>query len=358
MGQGEHVHGGDIWGLAQRDVIDFSANINPLGPPSGVSKAIIDSLDELIHYPDPLCRELSTSLATKRGIEVEEVLCGNGAVELIYLLVHWLRPKKALIPQPTFSEYTHAVEAAHGEVVEFFFKEEENFKPNLKDLFQALRGTDLLILCNPNNPTGILLEKRDLIEILKQAQRERVFVLIDEAFLDFLPDYEARTLVPHLKEFDNLMVLYSMTKFFSIPGLRLGAAFSSKEVIKGMRAIKDPWSVNHLAQKAGLACLADQDFINKSREHSLMESNYLFTQLKEKTKLRIWQPSVNYIFASLINYDLTSTQLCSRLLENGILIRNCNSYPGLEERYVRIAVKSRADNLRLVDELVKALEEV
>jgi threonine-phosphate decarboxylase len=225
----EHIHGGNInlasrkYNLPVHKLLDFSANINPLGPSPKSITAVMDNLSLINSYPDPDCRELKAVLASHLGVWEELLLMGNGAAELIYLLVRVLGVKKALIPVPTFSEYGLAVLSQGGEVLNVTLDEKNRFSLPLDHLVKSLDQVDLVFICNPNNPTGRLLDGKTVEYILDKAFSKGVMVLVDEAFMDFIPEKERFSVMKRVGDFPNLAVLYSLTKFFGIPGLRLGA---------------------------------------------------------------------------------------------------------------------------------------
>ena len=229
MQQLEHIHGGNItrasgkYGIPKDKIIDFSANINPLGPADDIIAALTNNLNTIVNYPDPDCTELRTVLAGYLGIDPELLLMGNGAAELIYQLVRVTGRKKALLPVPTFSEYALSVLSQGGEVIEVELEEEKGFSLPAEEIIRLIPEVDLLFICSPNNPTGCLVDKKTIEHILEAASSYDVMVLIDEAFMDFVPQRSLYTMMPSAGRISNLAVLYSLTKFFGIPGLRLGA---------------------------------------------------------------------------------------------------------------------------------------
>jgi len=245
------------YGLPVKSITDFSANINPLGPSRKLLSALSNNLDLISSYPDPDCTELRAELAEYLGVKKERLLMGNGAAELIYLLVRVLRCRRALIPIPTFCEYALAVLSQGGEVLEIPMSEENGFRLPVDEIISSLPEVDLLILCNPNNPTGRVTGRKAILTILEKACLYGVMVLIDEAFMDFVPRRELFSVISMTGQYTNLTVLYSMTKFFGIPGLRLGAIAGPEELLSHMSAAKDPWNVNVLAQVAGVAGFKD-----------------------------------------------------------------------------------------------------
>ncbi len=357
----EHIHGGNItraslkYGIAKNDFIDFSANINPLGPSQEVIAALKNSLDLISSYPDPECVELRSALAAYLGIRKELLLMGNGAAELIYLLVRVARCKTALIPVPTFSEYSLSVLSQGGNIIQIPMEEENGFKLPVKEIIDHLPGTDILFLCNPNNPTGRLVDRKIIEYILDKALLHTTMVIIDEAFMDFVSRRELFSVISLIDRYPNLAVLYSMTKFFGIPGLRLGAIATHPDLIARMNVSKDPWNVNTLAQVAGVTCLGDKAYMEKTRQLAREEKEYLFHELQNLPGLRPLPGAANFILVNVTHTGLTSGELTNLLGRRGIMVRDCKGFTGLAGRYLRLAVKNRPDNEKLIQALKETL---
>ena len=260
-------HGGNIYKLDGRadDWLDMSANINPIGLSEAVKFAILSNVDGLVHYPDPRAIELKSAIAKRYNFEIENIITLNGAAEFFYLFFNIFRPQRVLIPIPSFSEYERATKAAACEVKYFTTCAENNFNINFDELIKTIRAESIncVVLANPNNPTGNLFESNSISKLLDEVE----FVMIDESFIDFLSDdFSIRKL---LKTQKNLVVVQSLTKFFAVPGLRLGFAAADESIIKRLELGKDVWNVNYLAQKAGVAALNDEEYIIKTRRKRL-----------------------------------------------------------------------------------------
>lgn len=345
-----HIHGGNItlaskkYGLSKEKIIDFSANINPLGPSKKILEAITNNLGAIINYPDPDCTELRELLADYLGIDRDQLLMGNGAAELIYLLVRNTGCKKALIPVPTFCEYGLAVLSQGGEVFTVKMLEEEGFSLPVEGIINLIPHVDLLFICNPNNPTGRLVERAAIEQILEHAAKHGALVVIDEAFMDFVQQRARYSIMTTVGSNANLAVLYSLTKFFGIPGLRLGAIAAPRDIIKRMDAAKDPWNVNTLAQVAGIAGLNDQEHMERTNTLVQRERAYLFEELQSIPGLRPLPGAANFILLNVSDSGLKSSELTELLGRRGILVRDCNGFSGLAGRYIRVAVKNRPEN--------------
>ncbi|MFW6238397.1 MAG: threonine-phosphate decarboxylase CobD [Halanaerobiales bacterium] len=345
-------HGGNIaravekYGLSREEIIDFSASINFLGPPAGVKKVIKNNLDDISKYPDPEARALQNILAEQYDLSTEELIIANGTAELIYLIAHVRRSERALVLAPTFSEYGRAVKSAGGEVTEFILKKSLDFELDIDRLLPVLRKTELFFLCNPNNPTGKYIDKDEIVKILNFAADNDTFVVIDEAYMHFVEkDITAAGLV---EDYDNLLVLHSLTKFFAIPGLRLGYGIGKLGLIRKLKGAKVPWSVNVFAQLAGVTALKDQEFIKRTKTKIRDEKESLYSRLKNISGFKVYYPEANYILADISETKLTADRMKDELAKKGILIRSCSTFSGLGEDFIRVAVRSREENLRLI----------
>ena len=361
MDQDKFIHGGNIHNFlrktsAEAKVLDFSANINPLGLSFQVKNTILNSIAEIIHYPDPACYSLKKTIAEFYQINKKKIIIGNGAVELLYILCHVLRPKQALILAPSFSEYERAARAAHSKINYFYLSEQDNFLFPTETLIKKLKNIDLCFIGNPNNPTGNLLTIEEIEKIIIAAKKENCYIVLDESFIDFVKNdslYTARSL---LDKFENLILLQSLTKFYAIPGLRLGFAAMSEQLIKKLELAKDPWNVNVLAQKAGIAGLKDIEYQIKTKQFVQKSKDSFFHQLANISNLKIYNPSVNFILLKILNETMEAQHLKTLLMKKNILIRDCSNYPGLNNFFVRIAVKSEAENQILLREIKTIFE--
>lgn len=357
------IHGGDLkkvqkkLGLAEGQLIDFSANINPLGPPAGVLEEIKSSLLDIVNYPDPQCRELKEALARHYPLGPWSLIMGNGASELIFILAKVLGPRDVLIPAPTFIEYQFAAESAGARVSFLQLPHSRDFSLPRQETLDRLSKVDLLFLCNPNNPTGTLWEREELEMVIQAAGEKGTFVVVDEAFMDFLPREDKYSLLYSRKSFGNLFILRSLTKFFAIPGLRLGWGVGPAGIIKKMELAKDPWNVNILAQVAGKAALTDSAYITDTRRLVNREKEFLYHGLREIPWLKPYPPSVNYIFIQVLKEETDSALVREDMVSRGILVRDCGNYPGLDNRFIRVAVRSRQENQQLLSALRACLEQ-
>ncbi len=347
-------HGGNIFSVARQMGVspaataDFSASINPLGISPSIKQAIIDALDSLVHYPDNNQAELKELLAEINGLTPQHFAVGNGSTETIYSLPAMIKGKRAVIVSPAFSEYAYALEQHGWDIQRFLVSPETDFAINLEELRKTLsNGCDALYLCNPGNPSGILYP-RETIELIYDICRETgTFLVLDEAFMDFCEEDSAKD---KIVSSDHGIVLRSMTKFYGIPGLRLGYAMAAPSVIERLSAMGGPWSVNTLAQAAGVAALKDTDFSKKTIAYVEQERTFLKEQLSLFPRLKVYPSRANFLLIE-IDGGMTSAELKERLLQKWILIRDCANFIGLSNRFFRIAVRTRAENSRLIEHL-------
>lgn len=350
-------HGGNIYEEAPAGGkwLDFSANINPLGLAPEVKQVIAENIEEIIHYPDPKARKLKAALSEHYRIPEEQLLLGNGAAELFYLLVHMVRPKRVALPVPSFGEYQRTAEAVGAEICFVPLQAEADFAPNMEQWKKACEHVDCMFIGNPNNPTGQLLTRAQLEEILPFLENRGIWTVVDESFLDFLTDEERYSIRDLTCQFQHLLVVRSLTKFYAIPGLRLGFASAHPELVRCLERGKDVWNVNSLAQAAGVAALGLKEYHRRSREFVQAEKDWLYERLCAVKGLEPIRPSVNFMMVNVAKTGLTSGELTARMRRQGVLVRDCANYTGLEGRqYIRVAVRSRAEN----EQMLKVLEAI
>ena len=350
------IHGGDVYSARQKsggEPLDFSANINPLGMPPGVVAAAAASLQSCVHYPDPLCRELRAAIAEREHVPVETVVCGNGAADLIFRLAMALRPKKALLPAPTFAEYEQALSSVGCGVSHVLLREETGFALE-EDFLQALTPEiDLAFFCNPNNPTGRTAPRELLQKLLARCLELGIVVVMDECFNDFLEEPERHTLRGMLQGAPNLVLIKAFTKSYAMPGLRLGYCLcGSAALAEQLFACAQPWGVSIPAQAAGIAALRETTYLERMRRLIETERVWLSAQLRS-LGCKVYPAEANYI---LFRTE-TETPLREQMQEQGVLIRSCGNYRGLDGRYYRVAVRSHEENERLISALRRVWKE-
>lgn len=347
-------HGGNVYAAAResgrswRRLLDFSASVNPLGPSPHAMRAIHSALVSVVHYPDPDCLALREALAKRYGLTAECFLVGNGSSELIHLLPVALSIRRALVIGPTFSEYTRAVGLQGGQVHRLDAERAARYQPPLQETLEALRaardGVDAVFMCNPNSPTGQAVSNGELREIVRTAGRRGIWVVLDEAFVDYC---EERSLLREVAQHLHLIVLRSFTKFYALPGLRIGYLAGAPEVVRRIRDRQAPWSINTPAQTAALASLRDLRHTRRSLAFMQAERPRLTKQLEQLSEVTVFPSAANFLMVEL-PYWITSSALAGALRRDGMLIRDCSRVPGLTERTVRVAVRASRENRRLV----------
>ncbi len=358
----QHQHGGNLaraareYGLPEQDLIDFSASINPLGPSPGVFRAIAENLWRIRHYPDPDCRVLINMLAEYLGMPPECIVPGNGGAELIYMLPSALKINRALVVAPTFSEYSAAIRAAGGETEYFCVPVEGEIYSHITELADRMAGYQAVFICNPNNPTGRLFRYDELSLLVDAASETGTMLVVDEAFMDFVDQRLESTLMPRVVENSNLVVLYSLTKFFGIPGLRLGALVAHPGLAADLNCKRDPWRVNALAQVAAEAALGDKEHMEATMDVVRTEREYLTAALSGICGVRPLPGAANFLLLDLSRSGKNVQELIIALGGRGMLVRDCSNFYGLEGCYIRIAVRTRKENDRLVSALKEILE--
>lgn len=343
-------HGGNIYKMAEElgvpegRLIDFSASINPLGISKNVKDIIDQEIDNIVNYPDTDSKILRRKIAEHHGIDPDTIICGNGSTELIYLIPRALKPEQVLIPAPTFSEYERACRISSGPRVKHYELKKESCFEIIPDQFiNAMQGCDMAFLCNPNNPTGHLLEKDDLLRIAQAAGQMRCCLIVDEAFIDFVPE---GSVIKNVQENPYMIVLRSMTKFYALTGLRIGYGVFHKDVINKIKEFKEPWTVNHLAQKTAIAAITDNVYAAETYELIKREKDFIEKGLQE-LHVEFLPSGVNYYLLRIEDAEM----IVSGLKGKGILVRDCSNFRGLEGSYIRTAVRSRSDNEMLLREL-------
>lgn len=351
-------HGGDLWTAAEtfgrpRDqFLDYSSNMNPLGPPPVVKQLLMDAWQDIVKYPDPAVRELRYRLAQKYEIEVDSILVGNGAAELIDLTARVLKPSVTGLARPSFSEYEEAIHKTGGRIYNIPLRSERQFELQQQDVEAAISAVDLFFLGHPNNPTGRLLP-RHIVESLLESGRSCV---LDEAFMDFVPNEQEHSLLKLASTSRKLTVIRSMTKFYSIPGIRLGFMVAHPDVIREIKQQQVQWSVNYLAQRLGAAVLEDEEFELASRHWLQMEKTWLTAQLQQ-LGLDVVPTEVNFVLFSFpAALNITVKQAQKHMGQIGILIRDASLFEGLNEQYGRVAIRLREDNVRLIEGLRQTID--
>ena len=332
------IHGGNICHLTEMH--DFSANINPLGMPEAVRRAVTDSVKACEHYPDPQCTDLIHALAEYEQIPEAQIVCGSGAADLIYRIVHAFKPERALICAPTFSEYAAALHEAGCAVTEYPLNPMRNFQPDDGLLSALSDDTDMVFLCTPNNPTGQLIPPALLHQIAEKCRKQNILLVSDECFLRFSEHAAQCSLRLYFSE--KCIILNAFTKLYAMPGLRLGYALCGSDLIAGkLRETGQFWSVSVPAQAAGIAALTASDWIPDTVRYVSAERKYLSEMLR-KSGMFVYESDTNFLLVR------ATADFADRMKRHGILVRSCSDFRGLTDAHFRIAVRTRAENRALI----------
>lgn len=372
------IHGGNIFQFAHEqriepyEVVDFSANINPLGPSQRGLDALNAQLRYISHYPDATNDDVLNAIADTYGMDKHQITVGNGAAELLYAICRLPGYTGAFVPAPGFSEYKEALEASKIPVRDIFYRprEDDNGKPYFEVPYLALetfaaelKGQDgriIVFLGNPNNPDGTLLDKDHIRTVASMLKDTNSLLVIDESFIDFVGndplqdnEYSMRSLI---NEFDNIIVVHSFTKFYAVPGLRIGAAFANKTLITQLQQYIPSWSVNTLAQAYTKAALNDVDYIKRTKQELNEERAFMYNALDALEGITVYPPSANFILFQVNQEGITANYINEELKKYNMIVRNCDSYVGLTNHWVRIAIKDHETNIKLVDKLTDILK--
>ena len=330
-------------------VIDFSSNVNPLGCHPGVKRYLKKQLDLISEYPDPNSSDLRANLAWFTGVRKKQIVVGNGATEIIYNFCKTFLNKKTpiLIPIPTFSEYEVSAKLCECKIS--FFKT-MNLSKNLQKFIMKIPRNGCIFICNPNNPTGVLIKKKEMLKIISAAKKKSSLVFIDETFIELVPESN-ESLIKYIKNYENLFILRSLTKSFGLAGIRIGYGVSNSQIIDLLQKIKIPWNVSYMAQRAASAAICYHPFLEKTCKLIKKEKDFISSNLAKSKKFTCCDSSTNFI---LVKTKIKSRLLQKKLQRKKILIRDCSTFRGLNQNYIRIAVKTRKENIKLV----KALEAI
>ena len=330
------IHGGDVY--TNKVNIDFSVNVNPLGIPANVKQAMMEAINNVDVYPDIRYELLTEACSKQFGVKKEYLIFGNGSSELFMAIANTLRPKKVVIPVPSFYGYEYAFSNVSEDIIFYSMKEEDNYRLT-ENYLNTLNDVDSIVLANPNNPTGASIDKGLLIDILDACNKKNIKVILDECFIEFTDE---ESMIGLIDNYPNLIIVRSFTKIYAIPSVRLGYAICSDESLNdSIRKHLPEWNVSGIAQMAGIECTKCVDYITDTKEYVKKERDYLQEELT-KLGIKVYDSVANYLFL------YSKKPLYDLLLKQGILIRDCSNFRGLKEGYYRVAVKIHEDNLKLI----------
>lgn len=361
----EHFHGSDLekiekyFGIPKESITGFGANVNPLGVSPRLKRELAAKIDCITSYPDPDYNELRAHIGAYAGCQAAQVLVGNGCTELISLFIRCLHPAKALIVSPTYSEYEREILLAGGQVCYYALKECDDFELDTEDFCRELTpDTDLCVLCNPNNPTSTAISPDKMRLILSHCRENHIFVMIDETYAEFAPKHASVSSAVLLDEFDNFAILRGVSKFFASPGLRLGYAMTGNLPLRGeVNGLKNPWSVNSLADAAGALMFSDHDYIEQTRNLISSERERIYRELLTWNNVKVYRPFANFILVRILREGVTSYDVFVHAIKRGLMLRDCSNFPGLEdESFFRFCFMMPEKNQELIECLKELLE--
>lgn len=352
-----NVHGGDLdiisrqYNIPKKDIINFGGNVNPLGLPPSVKNIIIENADSVTSYPDVSYVNLKNSISEYTGVNADNIIVGNGSTELISCFIKTLKPKNSLIVSPAYSEYLKELKQVNSNVELLELHEDNNFHLSINQI-NFNDALDLIVLCNPNNPTGSYVNIDETEEILKQCKKHNTFLMIDETYVEFSKPEKHVSAMPLIEKYDNLFIIRGTSKFFSCPGLRLGyGACSSSELKAEINSKKDPWSVNTLAELSGCVMFTDKDFIENTIKLINTERDYIFEELSKITDIKLFDTQSNFILAKILKEDITSDFIFKEMIKENMLIRDAKDFPFLNNKFIRFCILDRESNNKLINKL-------
>ncbi|MCP1103401.1 threonine-phosphate decarboxylase [Aequitasia blattaphilus] len=356
MKKEQNFHGSDIEKIASfyqiptEEIIDFASNVNPLGLSPMAKDALLDNIDIITKYPDRNYTSLKREIAHYCNVPKEFVTVGNGSTELISIFTRLMAPKKALVIRPTYSEYERELSLSGAELSYYFLEEKNDFKLDIEKFISQLNHElNLIVLCNPNNPTGLGIETTDLERIIAHCKKYKIALLIDETYVEFSPAHKNISALSLVEKYDNFMVIRGVSKFYSSPGLRFGYGItSSKEFIHYLRREQNPWSLNSIGAFMGEIMLKDIAYIQETKELIWAEKSRIQKELSRCSSLHVFDTDSNFFLVKLLKEGLTSDSVFEEAIKNRLMLRNCCKIEGLNGEFIRFCIRSPKENDKLL----------
>ena len=351
LGHGANVNNmAKQFGKNEENIIDFSSNVNP-HIISNLGKYVLEGLEKSRSYPDINYTNLRNNISDYIKVDSELIIPGNGATEIIYLLMKSIKRRLAIL-NPTFSEYGRGAKLNNLEIIDFHLKEENNFSIDLDEIQKNMDKFDSLFICNPNNPNGKVKDLNELLDLMIENDK---LLIVDETFMEFVGEEEKYSLINKIEQTPNLFILKAVTKFFGMPGLRLGyGVTSNKQIIKNIYEYKEPWTINSFAENLSNYLFKDKEYINGSKDYYINERKFMLEELRKISRLKVYDTDTNFVLIKLDDDEANSLKL--ELFEKyNILIRDASNFIGLDKSYIRVAIKSHNDNKVLIESLRKIL---
>ena len=361
----QHFHGSDLERVAEKyalnkdEIINFSSNVNPLGLSDKLKNELANKIELIASYPDRDYVDLKNVISNYTNMEPNNILVGNGSTELISLFIKTVNPKKALIIGPTYSEYEREIFIGGGSSCYYPLLEENDFNIDVNDLKKHLTNdTDLLVICNPNNPTSTSITNADLRLILDYCKEKDTFVLIDETYVEFVENIDNVSAVSLTEFYNNLFIIRGVSKFFAAPGLRLGYGIcGNTEFIKKIDSLKNPWTINSLAAYAGELMIQDLTYIEKTRSLIKQEREKVISSLAHLDSIKLYPPTANFVLIKILKEDINAKILFEELIKKKMFVRNASSFPFLNSKFFRFCFLNPSENDILIKEIKNILGE-
>lgn len=354
--QREHFHGSDLekiekkYNVKKEELVSFAVNVNPLGISPRLRKTLASHLDAIMTYPDREYTSLKKCIADYVNTDSSNILVGNGSTELISLFIQIKNPKKALIVGPTYSEYEREVSLGGGRSHYFSLSEECDFCLDVNALTLELQNNvDLLILCNPNNPTSSIITRAEMRMILDYCKRKDITVLVDETYIEFAENTKLLTAIPLTEYYNNVIILRGISKFFAAPGLRLGyAVCGNHDLLKEINKKKNPWTINSMAAIAGEIMFQDETYIAETKRLISKERRRICDELEQSGYFKVYRPHANFVLLKILSDDINSEDIFDAAVKNSMIIRDCSTFPFLNNHYIRFCFMMPEQNDKLL----------
>lgn len=358
----DHFHGSDLekieqyYGIKKEEITSFSANVNPLGISPALRRSLSEKINAITTYPDRDYVTLRRCIAEYAGTDYENIIVGNGSTELISLFIQIEHPGKAIVIGPTYSEYEREISLGGGTTLYYPLKESDGFLLNTEDFISCLKDDiDLLVLCNPNNPTSTCITNKSMRVILDACKQHGIYVMIDETYVEFADQMNQITSVPLTNYYNNLIILRGTSKFFAAPGLRLGYAITgNRDLIKTINTRKNPWTINSLAVIAGEIMFQDEEYIRATKALISSERKRMYELFEKREDFRVYQPTANFMLVKILRNELTSQDLFDRAIRRRMMIRDCSTFPFLDDKYIRFCFMEPEKNDELAACIIEA----
>lgn len=343
--------------LEQFDTVLYNSNLNPMGAPESAIKAIKEETASIIRYPNDYYDNLKDAISTYAKCEKDHIILGNSSSDLLHRFISQLKPKKAMLLSPCYSEYENVLKTYDCEVDFFDLKEDENFEFNIAEFVGALDSSyDLIILGNPNNPTSQLISKEDLETMAAVCEELDTFLIIDEMYIEFVHNASQATCIPLVNEYSNIAILRSISKFFAVPGIRLAYAVMNNQTNKSI--INIGAASNNISTLSAIACIAmlkDTEYIMQSNSQIYTERNLIYSAMSTNKNIKLYKPNANFMLAKILKDDVDATAIAEHCKLKGIIIRNCESFRGLDSSYIRFCFMKPEQNDLLVNTILELL---